>query len=387
MPKSIPKGLTREHILKAVSDLDAGIEHSFGRSVGYQLIYLGKRYAPKAVIGIAFRHLTGEILHHSQFSGGEAPGQANYELRRLGFKVEGINEESSEERGKIWSDEELGVLIADYFDMLKLDLLGQEYSKAEHNRQVRRLLNGRSKPSVEFKHRNVSAVLLELGLPYIDGYKPAQNYQRSLVGAVRAHLEANLALFNVLEQAAEAAPDSLPQVEFWNRLFEAPPDETPAPDKLAEPWLTRQGRKIDFVRRDAANRRLGRLGEEFAVDLERRRLLSFRRDDLAKKVKWVSESEGDGLGYDILSFDESDDSERYVEVKTTSQGKYFPFYVTANEVRCSEAKATQYHLYRLFRFTQRPRVYVLHGDLFQLCRLEPMAYRAMVNNREIAERA
>ena len=60
----------------------------FGRATGYELVHEGKRYAPKAVIGIAFRHLTGEILHHSKFSGGEAPGQANYELRRLGFKVE-----------------------------------------------------------------------------------------------------------------------------------------------------------------------------------------------------------------------------------------------------------------------------------------------------------
>ena len=50
-------------------------------------------------------------------------------------------------------------------------------------------------------------------------------------------------------------------------------------------------------------------------------------------------------------------------------GKYFPFFVTSNEVRCSEAMARQYHLYRLFRFTQRPRLYVLHGALSDLCRL------------------
>jgi hypothetical protein len=71
MPHSIPKGLNREHILKALADLDAGIEHSFGEPTHFQLIHVGKRYAPKAVIGIAFRHLTGEILHHSVFSGGE----------------------------------------------------------------------------------------------------------------------------------------------------------------------------------------------------------------------------------------------------------------------------------------------------------------------------
>ena len=90
----------------------------------------------------------------------------------------------------------------------------------------------------------------------------------------------------------------------------------------------------------------------------------------------------DGLGFYILSFDEADDSERFVEVKTTTQGKYFPFFVTANEVRCSEATARQYHLYRLFRFSHGPRLYVLHGALSDLCRLEPMAYRATVAGKE-----
>ena len=41
------------------------------------------------------------------------------------------------------------------------------------------------------------------------------------------------------------------------------------------------------------------------MDLERRRLLSHGRDDLAKKVEWVSDTSGDGLGFDVLSFDES----------------------------------------------------------------------------------
>ena len=73
-------------------------------------------------------------------------------------------------------------------------------------------------------------------------------------------------------------------------MFEAPPEDTPLPDEPAEPWRTRQGRKIDFVRRDAANRRLGRLGEELTVELERRRLQGFGRDDLARKVEWISDT-------------------------------------------------------------------------------------------------
>jgi hypothetical protein len=57
MPESIPKGLTREHLLKALADLDAGIDHDFGKPTKYELVHDGKSYAPKAAIGIAFRHL------------------------------------------------------------------------------------------------------------------------------------------------------------------------------------------------------------------------------------------------------------------------------------------------------------------------------------------
>ncbi|MCY2987545.1 MAG: hypothetical protein NTY19_06735 [Planctomycetota bacterium] len=226
MPQSIPKGLTREHVLKALADLDAGIDYPFGKPTGTNWSMTANATPPKAVIGIADWHLTGEILHPSRFSGGEAPGQANYELRRLGFKVEAMPDDQVQ-TPTVWSDVEVGLLIADYFDLLQLDMLGRDYSKAEHNWLLRETLAARSKGSVEFKHQNVSAVLLKLGLPYINGYKPAKNYQRSLVDAVRAYLEANPILFTILDQTTEATPDKPPKLDNWQRMFEAPPTFQP----------------------------------------------------------------------------------------------------------------------------------------------------------------
>ena len=63
---------------------------------------------------------------------------------------------------------------------------------------------------------------------------------------------------------------------------------------------------------------------------------------------------GDGVGFDVLSFDEGDESERLIEVKTTGLGKHFPFYVTANEVRCSEDCPERFRLYRVFDFARDP---------------------------------
>ena len=112
--------------------------------------------------------------------------------------------------------------------------------------------------------------------------------------------------------------------------------------------------------------------------LERHRLRLVGRDDLAGRVLWASEEVGDGLGFDVLSFDDRDESERLVEVKTTGLGKFFPFYVTATELRCSEDVPERFHLFRVFDFGAEPRVYILAGSLAANCRLEPTQYRATV---------
>jgi hypothetical protein len=61
MPQSIPPGLTKEHVLRALSDLDAGIDHPFGQPTGYFLVHKGKRYAPKAVAGAIKDTRKGDI--------------------------------------------------------------------------------------------------------------------------------------------------------------------------------------------------------------------------------------------------------------------------------------------------------------------------------------
>ena len=113
-------------------------------------------------------------------------------------------------------------------------------------------------------------------------------------------------------------------------------------------------------------------------DLERLRLKAAGRDDLAGRVVWASQDIGDGLGFDILSFDDADDSERLVEVKTTGLGKFFPFSVTGNEVRCSEDVPRQYHLFWVFDFGREPRLYILHGSLRAVCHLDPVLFRALI---------
>ncbi len=379
MPQSIPAVLTREHVLRTLSDLDAGLEHSFGKPTGYQLIQDGKAYAPKAVVGLACRYSIGRVLQPEEFSGGEAPGQANFVLRKLGFTVVKKEDEAKEpQTGKDWSEAEVRLVVADYFEMLESEMLGKAYKKSEHRKALIPQLSGRSDGSVEFKHQNVSGVLVELGMPYIEGYKPRGNYQAMLATEVEAFLDqrpgfleqlATAPILNPVEPKVIAAPN-------LDLVIEAPPVKIAAPSPSSKPWVSRKPRKIDFAERDAVNRRLGVLGEQFVLDLEKYRLLKAGRDDLAQKVLWASREIGDGLGFDIISFDETDDSERMLEVKATGQSKFSRFYVTSNEVRCSEDIPQQYQLFRVFDFARSPRLYILHGSLREHCQLEPVLYRA-----------
>jgi hypothetical protein len=76
-----------------------------------------------------------------------------------------------------WSRPEAEAIVADYFGMLADELRGTPYRKSEHRNRLIPLLRGRSAGSVERKHQNISAILIESGFPYISGYKPLRNYQ------------------------------------------------------------------------------------------------------------------------------------------------------------------------------------------------------------------
>lgn len=92
-----------------------------------------------------------------------------------------------------WTDLEIDLIVADYFAMLIEELAGRPFNKAEHNRKLQALLKdfARNRGSIEFKHQNISAVMLGLGQPWINGYKPAANFQNALVDGVLRWLDSH----------------------------------------------------------------------------------------------------------------------------------------------------------------------------------------------------
>ena len=129
--------------------------------------------------------------------------------------------------------------------------------------------------------------------------------------------------------------------------------------------------------RDKENSKLGRAGEEFVVRFEQERLTDSGLPDLADAVEHVSETRGDGLGYDVRSFND-DGTERLIEVKTTRSGKSEPFFLSENERAFAELNPESFWIYRVFNFDNETAIgnlFTVRGDVESNFSLEPINYR------------
>ncbi len=269
--------------------------------------------------------------------------------------------------GSDWTEHEIQLVVAVYFDMLALELANRTYVKAQHNRALQEA-TGRSRGSIEFKFQNISAVLFQLGMPWIPGYAPMANFQHALLSGIEHVLSKEENIFSMFE-----TPTRLGLSEA-DELFLEPPPLPVGKGSIQNEPLERLIRKFDPAARDERNRALGKKGEELVLQHERLRL-NRDRPDLAQKIKWVSQEDGDGAGFDILSF-EVTGKERLIEVKTTIGHQTTPFYISANEFALSNERPDQFRLMRVFDFSKRPKAFELRPPLLHSLILTPQSFRA-----------
>jgi hypothetical protein len=271
-----------------------------------------------------------------------------------------------------WTPQEIEWILEDYFRMLELEIRGEGYVKKAFRERLRGRLNNRSHGSVEFKHQNISAVLVKYGLPYISGYKPRFNYQHLLEEAVLDYLEQKPALDPIFMDFALQQPSLQPAAVDFGSLLVKAPELTPLSSLAKEPKqpaYTRRLVKPNYLELEQRNRFLGAQGEQLIVEYEQWRLHRAGKSNLADRVEWISKEQGDGAGFDILSRNENG-TDRYIEVKTTKLGELTPIYVTRNELDFSRQYAEGYHVYRVFRFGTAPRFFAKQGAIDRICRLE-----------------
>ena len=270
-----------------------------------------------------------------------------------------MNEKIIDRTGTPWSNEEIDIIVEDYFNMLHKELRGQKFRKSDHNRRVQSR-TGRSKGSVEYKYQNISAVLNILGCPRIDGYLPAKNIQKALIPGVERYLDnfkweswIDTSLLDRVKKTSST--DIADEIQILQQI--------PIPSKKpSSREVTRLIRKFDPAARDARIREIGMLGEQRVFHSEQTRLKNDGRKDLASKVRWVSREDGDGAGYDIRSFT-STGQELFLEVKTTIGSAQTPFFISANEVEFSEEHPEHSRIFRVFDLPKVPRAFILRPPL------------------------
>ena len=187
-----------------------------------------------------------------------------------------------------WSRVEVEAIVADYLQMLTLELAGQNYSKTVHRRKLQEKLQDRSDSSIEFKHGNISAAMIDLGFPYLRGYKPRSNYQALLavVAAAQVHVKATL---DSAALAAVQQPALMPTLTDFTKVKSDAPQKQNRTTEAVNPLLFKAVKR-DYLEREAQNQSLGLAGEEFIVKFEHWRLIALGQQRLADRVDHVSQS-------------------------------------------------------------------------------------------------
>lgn len=284
------------------------------------------------------------------------------------------------ETGKPWTEDEVRATVAKYFDLLVMDLRGLNFVKASVYRSLSEQFGSRNLKSISLKMSNISAVLVGLGYPHLRGLSPLANYQRSLVEAVLRELGRRKTLDEILE--AKLTDDTpLGPIDITRETDRLPEIIT---DLLHGRGMARPFKR-DYLQLEAANRALGLAGELAVVRREQSFLYSIGRPKLADRVEHVAQTKGDGLGYDVLSFDPAG-REKWIEVKTTKYAIDVPFFVSRGEVRVSGAVPDLYHLYRLYQFgsPKGPGLYRLRGDLARSCNLNAVSFEAAPTQQQLS---
>ena len=284
-----------------------------------------------------------------------------------------------------WSAEENELIVSNYFEMLMEELAGRKFNKTDYARKIAPYLKARLTKDAfrngpfRRKYCNISAVLRALGQPWVEGFTPNENIQLDLVDVVAVHLEkSRYAITKTVVERLE--DDDAPFHEIEMQQPRMP--ENMSAKEIAK--IDRIVTKFDVAAKDKYNRDLGYGGEKLVYENEIFRLRKAGLESVAKKVSWVSRDIGDGLGYDIESYD-FDERRRLIEVKTTNGGGWFLFFVTANERKVSQEKAEQgWCLFRVYDFSKGPKAFELNSEELETrCDWDTATYQVKLKQENI----
>ncbi|MEU5839578.1 DUF3883 domain-containing protein [Streptomyces diacarni] len=291
-----------------------------------------------------------------------------------------MNEYQLGTEGKPWNNFELDLIVRRYLQLYVRVVTGEKIVKERIYREISEELKVRSVSSVALKMSNISSVMLGLGWPHIPRLGPMPHIQNALVDHVSRGINRIKELDNAVADLVNQKPVELAvEAEIINTI--------PKTLKLDESFRSDISLNAtrDYIQLEAKNAQLGLAGEISILEYEEKRLRNLGAVKLANRIEHVSVTKGDGLGYDIHSF-EADGRDKLIEVKTTTGSNYVPFYVSRNELRVSQDQSDFYCLSRVYDYPlshtprQKVKFYELNGRLDRTCELRTETFAAVPNS-------
>jgi hypothetical protein len=167
------------------------------------------------------------------------------------------------------------------------------------------------------------------------------------------------------------------------------PTQTPTNLEITKPKnLGNTKRKPDYINNLERNTKQGLEGEELVI---KNQIDILSKDSELKEyvdqIKHLSVDEGDGAGYDILSFKKDTKNEileHYIEVKSTKSGIETPFFMSSNELEVPRTKGKQYSIYRLYKKHKNDTEfnYYIINDPYNNIQKEPSKYKVLPSKNQ-----
>ncbi|HET7674367.1 MAG TPA: DUF3883 domain-containing protein [Gammaproteobacteria bacterium] len=276
-------------------------------------------------------------------------------------------------------------LFAHYLTMLEAGVRGQVLKQAEHFSALMDAYGEFSEVVIRRAYADVSAVLLQCGLPFLDVYPPAPQPRRELRRHLIRYLDGareRLERIWLGEQAVRGVRVADELIDLLGSWAPPPLDE----EFRVDAFLAGRARFPTFggfQRREEQFAALRDAGCRFALAFERARLKSEHKSALAKHVKLLRADLRADSGFDLISF-EADATERYIRVEPTQYSRRFPFLVEPRTLVASYRHGERFCIYRVFHFCWDAKLYMVRGDLRERLHFLPRGHGPAVPAAEKA---
>ncbi|MDX1609582.1 MAG: DUF3883 domain-containing protein, partial [Halofilum sp. (in: g-proteobacteria)] len=252
--------------------------------------------------------------------------------------------------------------VREYFTLLQAELRGRRWWDSARPGALFDHFSARNREQVALRHRQISAILIGHGLPYLPSSQPLADVEPELADAVAQYLHNHPDILELMERDVFRRVDTVPEVGDPLEVVASRPTGSELPRPETNSRNSRLLAGVDFLAREQRNHSLATAGQRFVMKFEAARLRADGREAHANAIEHVTVEIGDGPGYAIHSYG-LDGSDRLIEVKTTRYGRETPFYLSAHEVAMSHEYGNRFWIYRVFSFREQPRLYMLRGPV------------------------